>query len=44
MRADGLGLRRQLVYYLKNLGIFAVKCQMVLAMCAKAVYNKHAIL
>ena len=33
-----------LEYYLKKISLFAVKCQKVLAMCAKAVYNKHALL
>jgi hypothetical protein len=33
-----------LEYYLKNLRDFAIKCQKVLAMCAKAVYNNNAIL
>jgi hypothetical protein len=34
----------ELEYYLKTTIVFAVKCQMVLAMCAKAVYNEYAIL
>ena len=33
-----------LEYYLKNIIVFAVKCQKVLANCAKAVYNNNAIL
>ena len=33
-----------LVEYLKKQILFAVKCQEVLAMCAKAVYNNNAIL
>ena len=28
----------------KKVVIFAVKCQMVLAMCAKVIYNDRAIL
>lgn len=29
-------------YYLKTMTYFAVKCQKVLAICAKAVYNEKA--
>ena len=41
--SEGMGAV-SLEYYLKNIRVFAVKCQNVLAMCAKAVYNNNAIL